>query len=81
MVLAVCNPKTFPAIHKILTLLLTTPVGCVSCERYFSALRHIKWWSRSTMNEERLSGLGILSIHRGTDYIQEPEVIYQMKQN
>ena len=31
-VLTVCNPQTFPAIHKILTILLTTPVGSVSCE-------------------------------------------------
>ena len=28
-----------------------------------------------TMNEERLSGIGMLLIHRGTDYIPEPEVI------
>ena len=32
------------------------------------------------MNEERLSGLGMLLIHGVTDYISEPEVIYQMKQ-
>ena len=78
--LAVCNPRTFPAIHKILTILLTTPVGSVSCESSFSALRRIKLWNRSTMNEERLSDLGKLLIHDGTDYIPEPEVIYQMKQ-
>ena len=33
--LAVCNPQTFPAIHKILAILLTTPVGSVSSERSF----------------------------------------------
>ena len=32
------------------------------------------------MNEERLSSLGMLLIHHGTDYIPEPEVIYHMKQ-
>lgn len=79
--LSACNPQTFPAIHKILTILLTTPVGSVSCERSFSALRRLKLWNRSTMNEERLSGLGMLLIHRGTDYIPEPEVIYHKKQN
>ena len=26
------------------------------------------------MNEERLSGLEMLLVHRGTDYIPEPEV-------
>ena len=76
--LAVCNPRTFPA--KILTILLTNPVGSVSCESSFSALRRPTLWNRSTMNEERLSGLGKLLIHGGTDYIPEAEVIYQMKQ-
>ena len=33
------------------------------------------------MIKERLSGLGMPLIHSGTDYIPEPEVIYQMKQN
>ena len=74
--LAVCNRQTFPAIHKILTILPS-----VSCECSFSALRHLKLWNRSTMNEKRLSGLGMLLIHRGTDYIPEPEVIYQVKQS
>ena len=72
--LAVCNPQTFPAIHKIFTILLITPVGSVSCERSFSALRHLKLWDQSTINEECLTGLGMLLIHRGTDYIPEPEV-------
>ena len=78
--LAVCNPRTFPAIHKILTILLTTttPVGSVSCESSFSALRRLQLWNQSTMNEERLSGLGKLLIHGRTDYIPEPEVTYQM---
>ena len=62
--LSACNPPTFPAIHKILTILLTTPVGSVSCERSFSALRLFKLWNRSTMNEERLSGLEMLLIHQ-----------------
>ena len=79
--LSACDPQTFPAIHKILTILLTTPMGSVSYEHSFSALRRLKLWNHSTMNEERLSGLGMLFIHRGTDYIPEPEVIYHMKQN
>ena len=80
-VLTVCNPQTFPASHKIIAIPLITPVGSVSCERSFSALRRLKLWSRSTTNEERLSGLGMLLIHHGTDYILERWVIYQMKQN
>ena len=43
--LAVCNLQTFPAIHKTLTILLTIPLGSVSCERSFSALRRgtLEW--------------------------------------
>ena len=78
--LADCDPQTFSAMNKILTILLTTPMGSVSCESSFSALGRLKLWNRSTMNEERLRGLAMLHIHRGTDYVPESEVIYQMKQ-
>ena len=37
--LSVCSPQISPAIHKILTIFLTTPVRSVSCERFFSASR------------------------------------------
>ena len=40
--LPACNPQTLPAIHKILTILLSTHVGSVSREHSFSVLRHLK---------------------------------------
>ena len=41
--LAVSNHQTVPAgIPNIVTILLTTPVGSVSCERSFFALRRFK---------------------------------------
>ena len=46
-----CSPQEFPAIHKVLSIFLTTPVGSVSCERSFSALRRLKLWTRSSMTE------------------------------
>ncbi len=61
-----CSPQTFP-------IFLTTPVGSVSCERSFSALRRLKLWTHSSMIEERLSGLAMLLIHRGTNFIPVPE--------
>ena len=67
-----CSPQEFPAIHKVLSIFLTTPVGSVSCERSFSALRRLKLWTRSSMTENRLSGLAMLLIHRGTDFIPTP---------
>ena len=41
-----CSPQTFPTLHKIFAIFLTTPVGSVSCERSFSALRRPKLWTR-----------------------------------
>ncbi|CAH3152694.1 unnamed protein product, partial [Porites lobata] len=62
--------QIFLAIHKIVTILLTTPVGSIICERSFSALRQFNisnsglLWNRSTTNEGRLSarGLGMLLV-------------------
>ncbi len=76
-----CSPQTFPALHRILEIFLTTPVGSVPCERSFSALRRLKLWTRSSMTEERLSGLAMLLIHRGTEFIPTPEEIYSRKTN
>ena len=76
-----CSPQEFPAIHKVLSIFLTTPVGSVSCERSFSALRRLKSWTGSSMTENRLSSLAMLLIHRGTDLIPTPKDIYDMKTN
>nr|CAH7712965.1 unnamed protein product [Callosobruchus chinensis] len=38
------------------------PVTVASCERSFSKLKLIKTYLRSTMGQERLSGLAILSV-------------------
>ena len=43
-------------------LLLTLPVTVATCERSFSKLKLIKNYIRSTMSEERLSDLAMLSI-------------------
>ena len=77
--LSKCSPQNFPALHKIFTIFLTTPVGSVSCERSFSALHHLKLWTRSSMTGEHLSGLAMMLIHRGTEYIPSPEQIYSRK--
>ena len=79
--LSKCSPQIFPTLHKIFTIFLTTPVGSVSCERSFSALRRLKLWTRSTMREDRLSGLAMILIHRNTEYIPSPEEIYSRKTN
>jgi hypothetical protein len=54
----------YPNLHTVFRILLTMPVGSVPCERSFSAMRRLKHWSRSTMNEDRLVGLALLFLHR-----------------
>ena len=76
-----CSPQEFPANHKVLLIFLTTSVRGVSYERSFSAVRRLKLWTRSSMTEDRLSGLAMLLIHRGMDFIPTPKEIYDMKSN
>ena len=45
-----------------LRIFLTLPVTVASCERSFSKLKIIKNYLRSTLGQERLTNLGILSI-------------------
>ncbi|KAJ1198369.1 hypothetical protein NDU88_002210 [Pleurodeles waltl] len=47
-----------------LRIFLTITVSTASCERSFSKLKLIKTYQRSTMSQERLSNLAILSIER-----------------
>lgn len=51
----------FPNIYILLKLSLTLPVGSVSTERSFSKLKLIKTRLRSTMGNDRLEGLMIMS--------------------
>ena len=62
-------------------LFLATPVGSVSCEISFSARRRLKLWTRSSMTEERLCGLAVTLIPRGTNYMPTPKDIYERKPN
>uniref|UniRef100_A0A667WQR9 TTF-type domain-containing protein n=1 Tax=Myripristis murdjan TaxID=586833 RepID=A0A667WQR9_9TELE len=54
----------YPNIQCILCIYLTLPVTTCSCERSFSALRRLKTWLRSSMGNERLSGLALIHVHR-----------------
>ncbi|XP_022177474.1 zinc finger MYM-type protein 1-like [Myzus persicae] len=52
----------YPNIEIALRIFLTLPVTVASCERSFSKLKIIKNYLRSTLGQERLTNLGILSI-------------------
>lgn len=54
--------SNLPDVCTALLLFLTLPVTVASAERSFSKLKLIKNYLRSTMSEQRLSGLAILSI-------------------
>ncbi|XP_023772055.2 uncharacterized protein LOC111920727 [Lactuca sativa] len=52
----------FPNVLVAYTILLTVPVTVASAERSFSKLKFLKSYLRSTMTQERLNVLAILSI-------------------
>ena len=59
-------PRTvfYPAVREALLILITLPTTTCIVERSFSTLRRVKTSLRSTMSNERLSGLCMLSMHR-----------------
>jgi hypothetical protein len=56
-----CCPSIYPNIKFLLQILSTLPVTTASAERSFSMLRRLKTWLRSSMCEERLTGLALLT--------------------
>lgn len=58
------NLSAYPAIRRGLQILLILPITTCAIERTFSSLRRVKDWSRSTMTDQRLSSLCMLSVHR-----------------
>jgi len=56
----------FPNLHIAIQIMLTVAVSVASCERSFSKLKLIKNYLRSTMKQDRLSDLAILSIENST---------------
>ena len=56
--------KTFPNIYAALRILATIPVTSCECERAVSVLRRLKTYLRSTMLQDRLNGLSLMTVHR-----------------
>lgn len=57
---------SFLEVCTALLLFLTIPVTPVSAERSFSKLKFIKEYLRSTMTQDRLKGLALISIEQET---------------
>ena len=53
----------FNLVAKVLTVALTIPAASASAERSFSALKRIKSHLRTSMTDERLSNITLLSVH------------------
>ena len=64
--------EIYPNVYIFLVILLTTPVTVASAESFFSRLKLINNTSRSTMTDDRLSALAIISVEnkiaRSLDY-------------
>ena len=56
--------EAFPELLKLLQISLTIAVNTAECERSFSCLKRIKHYLRSTMSEQRLVDLAVLSIEK-----------------
>lgn len=54
--------KVFVELFRLCKIALALPVTSAACERSFSALKLIKTHLRTTMLDNRLSHLGLLSI-------------------
>jgi hypothetical protein len=67
----------YPSVHDALCICLSLPVTTCTIERSFSTLRRVKTWLRSTMSDERLSALCMMSVHKEriqklkTDFVEE----------
>ncbi|KAL4130623.1 hypothetical protein QTP88_008044 [Uroleucon formosanum] len=55
---------TFSETSKLLKIVITIPMTSAEAERSFSTLKRIKTFLRSTMSEDRLSALSMLSIEK-----------------
>ena len=57
------SPEIFPNIYCLLTTLAVLPVTSCVAERCISCLRRLKTYLRSSMGQDRLTGLALLHIH------------------
>ncbi|KAL7630341.1 UNVERIFIED_CONTAM: hypothetical protein RMT77_019511 [Armadillidium vulgare] len=76
------NPCTFfPAVAQAIKVLLTLSPTTCTIERSFSTLRRVKKWLRSTISNERLNGLCLISVHREKVSRQKHQLIEDIKTN
>ena len=62
--LPACDEDSYPNIQVLLRIACTLPVTVCENERSNSQIKLLKTYVRSTMSEDRLSGLAMMKIHR-----------------
>ena len=62
-----CDKLLYPNVHRLLSLLATTPVTSCEAERTFSQMKLVKNVLRSAMSTDRLNSLLTLRIHYNYD--------------
>ena len=65
--LTLTNRDHFPQLHLLLRLVSTFPITSCETEHSVSTLRRLKTYLRSTMGQERLSGLALIHTHYNID--------------
>ena len=70
----------FLTIYVLPQILATIPITTCTCERCISRLRFLKTYLRSTMRQERLNGLALLSIHCDR-YIDLDDIVNSFARN
>ena len=54
----------FPAVEKLLRLLVISPASSCEAERSFNALRRLQTWLRFTITQVRLNHVVVCHVHR-----------------
>ncbi|XP_052268219.1 52 kDa repressor of the inhibitor of the protein kinase-like [Dreissena polymorpha] len=62
-----CDSQLYPNIYTVLSIACVFPVTSCECERSISALGLVKTKLRTSMGQDRLSALCLLSVHRDID--------------
>ncbi|XP_022162912.1 52 kDa repressor of the inhibitor of the protein kinase-like [Metopolophium dirhodum] len=75
--------SSYPNLSTLYKIYYTLPISSATAERSFSRLKLIKTYLRSTIAEDRLSNLAVLSIERNVaedmDYNNVIETFAKMK--
>jgi len=62
--LCACYADIYPNVYILLAILGTLPVSTATSERSFSRIRRLKTYLRSAIENEPMTGLALLSIHK-----------------